>query len=134
MSERGKHEVFAREIDAWNRGDLDLVMAELTEDHEWDLTRSDIPGEKEVHCGHAAYLAFARRWRNVLGATQLEIVDAKELPDGRLFTILLHTGTGARSGVSVERTTVQILSFDNGKVARTVVYGDLDEGRAAGGL
>jgi hypothetical protein len=58
----------------------------------------------------------------------------EELPDGRLFTRLLHAGTGARSGVSVERTTVQILSFEDGKVARTVVYGDLNEGRAAGGL
>lgn len=29
MDERGKLEVFAREIEAWNEGDLDLVMAEL---------------------------------------------------------------------------------------------------------
>jgi hypothetical protein len=40
-------------------------------------------------------------------------------------------GTGARSGVSVERTTAQMLSFEDGKVARTVVN---NEGRAAGGL
>jgi len=61
VDERRKLEVFARGIEAWNRGDLELVTAELTEDHEWDLTRSGIPGEKEVHRGHAAYLAFARR-------------------------------------------------------------------------
>jgi ketosteroid isomerase-like protein len=134
VDERSKLEVFAREIEAWNSGDLELVTAGLTECHEWDLTRSGIPAEKEVHWGRAAYLAFARRWRDALGATQLKIVEAKELPDGRLFTRLLHTGTGARSGVSVERTTVQILSFKDGKVARTVVYGDLNEGRAAGGL
>jgi hypothetical protein len=51
-------------------------------------------------------------------------VEAKELPDGRLFATLLHTGTGVRGGVAVERTTVQMLSFEDGKVARTVVYGD----------
>jgi ketosteroid isomerase-like protein len=134
VDERGKLEVLAREIEAWNHGDLGLVMAELTADHQWDLTRSGIPAEKGVHCGHAPCLAFARRWRNALGATQLKIVEAKELPDGRLFTTLLHTGTGVRSGASVERTTVQLLDFEDGKVARTVVYGDLDEGRAAGGL
>ena len=134
MDERGKLEVFAREIEAWNEGDLDRVVAALTEDHEWDLTRSDIPGEKEVHCGRAAYLAFARRWRDALGATQLEIVEGKELPDGRLFLELSHTGTGASSGASVQRTTVQILTFDDDKIARTVVYGDLSEGRAAAGL
>lgn len=134
MDERAKLEVFTRGVEAWNSGDLALVMAGLTEDHEWDLTRSGIPAEKEVHCGHAAYLAFARRWREALGATQLKIVEAKELPDGRLFTTLLHTGTGVHSGASVERTTVQLLDFEDGKVARTVVYGDVDEGRAAGGL
>jgi len=69
-----------------------------------------------------------------LGATQLEVLEAKELPDGRLFTRLLHRGTGARSGASVVRKTVQLLDFEDGKVARTVVYGDLDEGRAAGVL
>ena len=68
------------------------------------------------------------------GTPWVRPVEAKELPDGRLFTRLLHTGTGARSGASVERTTVQILSFEDGKVARTVVYGDLNEGRAAGDL
>jgi ketosteroid isomerase-like protein len=134
VDERGKLEVFARGVEAWNRGELELVTTELTKDHEWDLTRSGIPAEKEVHRGHAAYLAFARRWRDALGATKLKILEARELPDGRLFTTLSHAGTGTRSGAPVARETVQILSFEDGKVARTVVFGDLDEGRAAGGL
>jgi hypothetical protein len=84
------------EYGARNSGDLELVMAELTEDHEWDLTRSGIPGERP-------------NWRS-------------------------SRRRSSRSGASAERTTVQILSFEDGKVARTVVYGDLNEGRAAGGL
>jgi ketosteroid isomerase-like protein len=134
MDERGKINVFEREIAAWNRGDLDGVIAELGEDHEWDLTRSDIPDEKEVHRGHDAYLGFARRWRETLGSTQLEIVEVKELPDGRLFTVLKHSGTGAHSGAEVARKSVQLLSFRGDKVTRTEVYGDLSHGRAAAGL
>ena len=134
MDERGKIGVFEREIAAWNRDDLGGVIAELDPDHEWDLRRSDIPGEKEVHRGHDAYLGFAQRWREALGSTQLEIVEVKELPDGRLFTILKHSGTGTHSGAEVERRTVQLLSFKDDKVTRTEVFGDQREGRAAAGL
>jgi len=58
----------------------------------------------------------------------------KELPDGRLFTVLKHSGTGASSGAQVERQSVQLLSFRGDKVARTEVYGDLSKCRAAAGL
>jgi ketosteroid isomerase-like protein len=134
VDERGKISVLERQISAWNRGDLDGVIAGLGEDHEWDLTRSDIPGEKEVHRGHEAYLGFAQRWRETLGSTQLEIVEVKELPDGRLFSVLKHSGSGTHSGAEVERRTVQLLSFKGDTVTRTEVYGDLGQGRAAAGL
>jgi ketosteroid isomerase-like protein len=134
VEERGKIGVFEREIAAWNRGDLGAVIAELDGDHEWDVTRSDIPGEEEVHRGHDAYLGFAQRWREALGSTQLEIVEVKELPDGRLFTVLEHSGAGTHSGAEVARKTVQLLSFKGDKVTRTEVYGDLSQGRAAAGL
>jgi ketosteroid isomerase-like protein len=134
VEERGKIGVFEREIAAWNRGDLGGVIAELDGEHEWDVTRSDIPGEEEVHRGHDAYLGFARRWREALGSTQLEIVEVKELPDGRLFTVLEHSGAGTHSGAEVARKTVQLLSFKGDKVTRTEVYGDLSQGRAAAGL
>ena len=110
------------------------MIAELDGDHEWDLTRSNIAGEKEVHRGHDAYRGFARRWREALGSTQLEIVEARELPEGRLFTVLKHSGAGTHSGAEVERGTVQLLSFKADKVTRTEVHGDLSEGRAAAGL
>ena len=134
MDEQGKREVIEREIAAWNRGDLNAVIAELDRDHEWDLMRSGIPGEVEVHRGHDAYLRFARRWREGLGSTQLEIVEARELPDGRLFTVLEHSGTGQRSGADVQRQTVQLLSFRAGRISRTEVFGDQREGTAAAGL
>ena len=134
MDEQGKREVIEREIAAWNRGDLGAVIAELDRDHEWDLTRSGIPGEVEVHRGHDAYLRFARRWREGLGSTQLEIVEARALPDGRLFTVLKHSGTGQRSGADVQRQTVQLLGFQGDKVVRTEVFGDQREGIAAADL
>src|SRR3954468_10085620 len=94
--------------------------------------------------GHSGRERGRLRARRLLGlrpalargarATQLEIVEVKELPDGRLFTVLEHSGAGTHSGAEVERRTVQLLSFKGDKVTRTEVYGDLSQGRAAAGL
>ncbi len=134
MDERGKIELFERAIAAWNRGDLDGVVAEISEDHEWDMTRSDILGETDVHRGHEGYLGFARRWRETLGPTQVEIADTEELPDGRLFVLLKQAGTGAQSGADVDIDYVQILSFDGDKVTGTEVFTDPAKARAAARL
>ncbi len=77
MDEAGKIEVFERALDAWNRGELTGVTAELSEDHEWDLSSADIPGEIGTLHGHEEYLRFAGRWRDMLGPTQLELEEAR---------------------------------------------------------
>jgi ketosteroid isomerase-like protein len=134
VDERGKIELAERALVAWNRGDLDRVVARASEDLEWDLTRSDIPGESKLHRGPDAYLRFARRWREALGPTQVELEEAIELPDGRLFALIKQSGTGARSGVDVDIHYVQIYTFVNDEIARVEVFTDERKGRAAAGL
>ena len=134
MDERDKIELLERALAAWNGGDLGGVVAELSEDHEWDLTRSDIPGENEVHRGREGFLRFAERWREGLGPTQSVIEEAWELPDGRLFTLITTWGTGARSGADVDLRYVQLASFDGDKMTRSEIFTDLRKGRAAAGL
>ena len=134
VDEQGKIEVFERALDAWNRGALTGVTAVLSEDHEWDLSSSDIPGETEVLRGHGEYLRFAARWREMLGPTQLQIEKARELDDGRLFVLIRQSGTGTSSGADVENHYVQIVTFDDDTATRTAVYTDLERARAAAGL
>jgi ketosteroid isomerase-like protein len=134
VDERGKIELAKRALVAWNRGDLDTVISKASEDLEWDLTRSDIPGESKLHRGPDAYLRFARRWREALGPTQVELEEAKELPDGRLFALIKQSGTGTRSGVDVDIHYVQIYTFASDKIARVEVFTDQRKGRAAAGL
>jgi ketosteroid isomerase-like protein len=134
MDEKGKIEVFKRALDAWNRGELTRVTAELSKDHEWDLSGADIPGETGIVRGHEGYLGFARRWREVLGPTQVQIEDAKELDDGRLFVLIRQSGTGASSGADVEIDYVQIVTFESDKATRTEVYTDVQRARAAANL
>ena len=134
MSAPGPAEIVARALDAWNRGELTELTGWLAEDHEWDLTRSYIPGENQVYRGREAYLGFARRWREALGPSQLELEEVRELPDGRLFTLIRQTATGVQSGASVDLRYVQISTFAGAEITRTEVFGDHREGRAAAGL
>jgi ketosteroid isomerase-like protein len=134
MDQAGKIEVFERALDAWNRGELTGVTAELSEDHEWDLSSADIPGEIRIARGHEEYLGFAERWRDMLGPTQVQIAEAMELDDGRLFLLLRQSGTGASSGADVEIDYVQIITFEGEKATRTEVYTDPQKARAAAGL
>jgi ketosteroid isomerase-like protein len=134
MDEKGKIEAFQRALDAWNRGELTGVTAEFSEDHEWDLSSSGIPGETEVLRGHEEYLRFAERWRDMLGPTQVQTEEARELDDGRLYVLIRQSGTGASSGAEVELHYVQIITFEDAKATRTEVYLDLQTARAAAGL
>ena len=134
MDEREKIESFERSVAAWNEGDLGRVTEQLTEDHKWDQTNAKIPGETGVLEGHEAYLGFARRWRETLGPTQLEIEEARELPDGRVFFLIKQVGTGARSGASFDHRYVEIVKFEGGKATHTEIFDDERKGRAAAGL
>jgi ketosteroid isomerase-like protein len=133
MSE-SRLEVLARSLDAWNRSDMDGVLAEFADDFEWDNTRSGIPGEEDVYRGHEGFLDWARRWRGTFGATQSEIVEARALPDGRLFTSIRTAGAGSSSGVLVGTDYVQVTEFAGGKVARIEVFTDEARGRVECGL
>jgi ketosteroid isomerase-like protein len=134
MEEREKVEVFERVVIAWNSGDLDGVVAELTPDFEWDCTHSGIPGLSEVYRGHEEYLQFAKSWRETLGPTQLMLEEARELDDGRLYVGVHQTATGPQSGVDVEIHFAQILEFDGDKTSRAELFGSRDEGKLAAGL
>lgn len=134
MNEQQKLEQFERVVDRWNKGDLEEILAEATPDFEWDLTQSDIPGETGTYRGEDEYLRFARGWREALGPTQIELEEAFELDDGRLFARLTQAGTGKRSGVDVDIEYVQIFSYEGSSVKACMVFTDLAKARVAAGL
>lgn len=134
VDEIAKIELVERVIAAWNAADPDALKAEGSDDFEFDLTRSDIPGESVSHHGPEALVRFAERWREALGPTQIVIEEMKVLPDGRLFVLIRHVGTGAQSGADVEAHHVHIHMFGDRKATRTEVFTDIEKGRAAAGL
>lgn len=128
-------EAAERAVDAWNRSDLDGLLAELTEHVEWDMSHSDVPGEDGVYHGHDGYAEWWTVWRGTFGPTRSEIVEARALPDGRLFTAIRNSGSGELSGALVAVDYVQINTFDgSGRSSRVEVFADEARGRAAAGL
>ena len=134
MQEREKIELFERVIVAWNGGDLGAVVAELTPDFEWDCTESGIPDLSGIYRGHDGYLQFARSWREALGDTRLELEEARELDDGRVYIRVYQTATGPQSGVNVDLHYAQILEFEGQKVCRSQLFGRVEDARAAADL
>jgi ketosteroid isomerase-like protein len=134
MQVEEKIALFERVVAAWNQGDLEGVIAEVTPDFEWDCTRSEIPGLSDVYRGREGYLEFAKTWRETLGETQLMLEEARELDDGRLYIGVYQRATGPQSGVDVELHYAQILEFDGGRVSRSELFGSVPEARAAVGL
>jgi hypothetical protein len=68
------------------------------------------------------------------GPTQLELEEARELPDSRLFALIKQLATGPRSGAEVELHYVTIHSCEGDKMSRGEVFADQRKGRAAAGL
>lgn len=135
MNEATKIEAVESVIGAWNRADSRAMTAQASPDYEFDLRRSDIPGESVCHQGPDALIAFSDRWRELLGPTQIVLEEAEELPDGRLFILIRQVGTGTQSGADVEAHHVHLHTFDEGgKVMRTEVFTDRSKGWAAAGL
>jgi ketosteroid isomerase-like protein len=128
-----KVEIFQRVIAAWNRDDIDAVLAYCADNWEWDLSDSDLPGESRVHRG-GEFRGFAQRFKETIGAAPAKIEGYAELEDGRLYVKIHMSGTGAQSGVEVALTYVQILSFEAEKVRRIEAFTDPAKARAAAGV
>lgn len=134
MEAREKVELYERVILGWNSGDFDLILAQLTPDFEWDCTDSGIPGLSDVYRGHEEYLRFTTSWREALGQSKLELEEARELDDGRLYVGVYQTAIGPQSGVNVDLHFAQILEFEGEKASRSQLFGRVQDGRAAAGL
>jgi ketosteroid isomerase-like protein len=134
VEEREKLKLTERIMAAWNRGHLEDIVAVVTPDFEWDMTRSGIPGLAQIYRGRDGYLEWAESWRETMGPTQVEIEEMKVLADGRVYGLMRQAGTAPQSGVDVEVEYVQLFEFKDGKLSRAGTYLDRDEARRAAGL
>jgi ketosteroid isomerase-like protein len=118
---------------AWNRGDLDSVLAHLDADVEWEENPDVYPGLDRVYRGHAG---FRKRQRDAFDVWEWFTVEDQEFIDaGEHVVAALHLkGKGRHSGIEVQMTVYDCFTFQCDKVARHRLFADRAEALKAVGL
>jgi ketosteroid isomerase-like protein len=126
-------ELFRQAAEAWDRGDLDDLLAVYDPEAELDFVRFEGWIERPVFRGREAIRGFLEQWREAFVDYRFEVeryIDAGE----RVLAICSQSGAGLGSdGVAVMRLA-QIATFKDGLVVRLENYSDRRQALKAVGL
>jgi ketosteroid isomerase-like protein len=116
-----------------NRGDLDLNASVLYDDDSELVVHGDLPiGTGPWKGGKAIARAYGE-WQDIWAEHRRvpqEVIDLGR----KLVVVLDDTGTGAASGVPVNRQFFDLVTLDEGRISRHEVFLDREEGLRAAGL
>jgi ketosteroid isomerase-like protein len=117
-------EIIRRGFEAASRGDIDAIAALLDKDVYWGA-----PGG-----GGCENRKQTLRWMSegIARGVNVEVVDTRELPDGRVLVVLQRTGPPDGESEPPE-PHAQLVSFRDGKVTEMLVYPTPDEALGAAG-
>jgi ketosteroid isomerase-like protein len=105
-----------RDIERWNSGDWDAVLADLEPDIEWH-TSGDIPGFDEVYYGHEGVRRFWVGWTEAWASMRVEIEDMVERSRD-LFVYARFVAVG-REGMEVDQPVAFLFTFgESGLLSR----------------
>lgn len=121
--------------DAFNRRDIDALLALYDSECEWDFSNFSGWPERQIYRGHKGLVEFFHVWLDPWDDFQLEITEVRDLPGDRAFAVGRGKGRGRASGVPVELPPIgQIVEYRDGRILRIVNYSDVDEARRAAGI
>jgi ketosteroid isomerase-like protein len=113
-----------RAYDAFNRGDIDALLAITCEDVEWHPAPEDPDSTPQY--GHAGVRRFVEQWTDVL--RELHVRQEELIEEGDCVVARMHyVGRGRGSGVPVEARVYQVFSFRDGLVARIDEFYDREQ-------
>ena len=116
-----------RWVDAWNRGDVDGVMAVFAPDAVWDAV-----GVGYEHLrGHTPIRAFIEAWLSPYDEFNLEPEEVVDLGNGVAFLALDSTGRLVGSNGTVQLRFGFAGIYDADHILSVTGYTDLDEARTA---
>jgi ketosteroid isomerase-like protein len=122
------HDVF----EAWNRGDLELVLEYLSPDWEW-RTAGKFPGLEAVYRGKEGFTRFWEAFRESWESIRIDIERVEDLGDQALVLMTFH-GKGRGSGVDVTTEYANLIAFRGVLATHQVGYGDWKSALEAVGL
>jgi ketosteroid isomerase-like protein len=127
-------ETFKRGFEAYNRRDVEAVLAELDPEVEWHpLLPVLLGGEATVYRGHEGFRELVRELDDAFVEFQAELSEIRDLGE-RVLGIGRLWGRGRESGVETETKIVWLVEFRDGKGVRCREYLDPKEALEAAGL
>jgi ketosteroid isomerase-like protein len=129
---REQIEIVKRALDAWNRGDVDAMVAEASPDGEYAIAEQN-PNARLLH-GRDEIADYLRDWLDTIHGLHYE---AGEMRDAGGAVVVLGTMSGrvgAEDGPELTAELAFVLRFDGDVVVRTEEYLDHRQALAAAGL
>ena len=120
-------------VDAWNRSDIDALVALLSPDVVWE-ENPEFPGLREVYRGRGEVREWAEDILEAWESSHAELEEMTQLSDDRVLTEAVIKGRGKGGGVPVELRFWLILWFVAGKIKRRQVFWVREEALEAAGL
>src|SRR5688572_16755623 len=131
MSPETNLAVLLRFIEAFNRRDMDLVVADIhpeAELYEWP----EAPGARSYR-GPDGLRRALEVWFEAWEWMQVEIQDTQEIDD-RILVTLHQRAKGKGSEVEVEIDTYNVYAFDKGKGTKVELFLNREDALEAAGL
>jgi ketosteroid isomerase-like protein len=126
-------ELFRQAAEAWERGDLDDLLARYDPEAELDFVRFEGWVERPVFRGREAIRAFLAEWREAFVDYRFEVERYVDAGD-RVLAICSQSGASLGSdGVTVMRLA-QIATFKEGLIVRLENHSDREDALKTMGL
>jgi ketosteroid isomerase-like protein len=116
-------------LDAFNRGDLDGVLAVLADDVE--IFSSPALANPGTYHGHRGYQDWVGQWLEAWVGLRIEIDRIEAVSDSHVVVGVRQTARGQGSGVEVEMTTAFMFELDERATTALHLYATWDEAIAA---
>jgi ketosteroid isomerase-like protein len=123
MSERERNERLLRAgIEAYNRGDVDGVLAILADDVECFISAKLVNSGSYV--GHEGVLRMLDAWNDAWQSIAVTVAGVEEVDPEHLLAEVRQRAIGAGSGVPVELTVYWLFEFRDDLVRRLLMHAD----------
>jgi ketosteroid isomerase-like protein len=117
--------------DAWNRGDLDAMLAHTPPDAEWVISEEN-PSARTLR-GPAEIRAYLEDWRDTVQELRFEVSERLDAGD-IVVTIGTMSGRAGHDGPEITTALALVTRFRDGVPVRTEEYLDVERALEAARL
>jgi ketosteroid isomerase-like protein len=125
-------EIVRRAYEAFNRGDLDGMVADFAPEFEY-VASGAVPGTRGVHPGTEGFRQYTEGFWGEFDDAQIEVHELTEARDQVLASVTFR-GRGKQSGVEASWDIWQLWTLRDGKNVRGEGFPSRDEALKAAGL